>query len=75
MASLAHSRKHLVMNPLARLLLRIQVPKGLSAGLNRMHEWDPKDFTFWPSCCQSSGLVLRAPVTAPMPGVTAAVPR
>lgn len=67
MAFLALSRKHLVMNPLARLLLKLQVPKGLSAGLNRMHERNPEEFTFWPSFCQSSGWVLRAPVTAPGP--------
>lgn len=75
LASLARSRKHLVMNPLARLLLRLQVPKGLSPGLNRMREWDPKDFTFWPWFCQSPGFVLRAPVTAPMPGVIRSHPQ
>lgn len=72
---LAHSRKHLVMNPLGRLLLRLQVPRGLSAGLNMMHEWDPKDFTFWPSFCQSSGLVLRGLLTTPMPGVLPSHPQ
>lgn len=75
MGSLAQSRKHLVMNPLARVLLRLQVPTGPSAGLNRMHEWAPEGFTFWPWFCQSPGLVFRAPVTTPMPGVMPSRPQ
>lgn len=51
------------------------VPKGPSAGLNRMHEWAPGGFTFWPWFCQSPGLVFRAPVTAPMPGAVPSSPQ
>lgn len=42
MVSLAHSRKHLVVNPLGRLLQRHQEPMGLKAGLHMTEEGDPR---------------------------------
>lgn len=44
MASLARSRKHLVMNPLARLLRRLQVPKGLSVWAEQEAWMRPQGF-------------------------------
>lgn len=49
--------------------------QGLSAGLNRLHQWAPQDFTFWPWFSRSPGLALRAPVTAPVPGVIPSRPQ
>lgn len=47
--SLAHSRKHLVVNPLGRLLQQHQEPMGLKAGQHMTQEGAPENVTFWPS--------------------------